>query len=144
MRLMIRVIHGIVKLKQDYKKNVKGRLISMVNTKKVKKSVVALAFAIGLLVLGGSFAISNIMGSSMSVYVTTSRTDISVTIPVTSQSGSEWYANLIPSTEGLLSISGAEIELNAQEAAKIAANAIERFFAHGFNGNTIDMYIEEI
>ena len=39
----------------------------MMNTKKMKKSVAALAFATGLLIVGGGFIISNMMGAAMPV-----------------------------------------------------------------------------
>jgi len=50
------------------KKNFKRRLISMMNTRKMRKPIVALALATGLLVVGGGFAISNMIGSVMPVY----------------------------------------------------------------------------
>ena len=50
------------------KKNFKRRLISMMNTKRMKKSVVALALAIGLLIIGGGFVLSNMVDAAMSEY----------------------------------------------------------------------------
>ena len=49
------------------KKNFKRRLISMMNTKKMRKSVVALALVTGMLVVGGGIALANTVGSAMSV-----------------------------------------------------------------------------
>ena len=50
------------------KKNIKRRLMSMMGTKKMRKSIVTLAFATGLLVVGCGFIISNLVGSVMPVY----------------------------------------------------------------------------
>lgn len=50
------------------KKNTKRRLTSMMNTKRMRKSVAALSVAAGVLVVGGGFAISNMLDSVMPVY----------------------------------------------------------------------------
>ena len=50
------------------KKNFKRRLISMMQAKKMKKSMVALALATGLLLVGGGFVISNVISSAMPVH----------------------------------------------------------------------------
>jgi len=47
------------------KKKFKRRLINMMNTKKMKKSVVALALAAGVLVVGGGFVVSGMIDSAM-------------------------------------------------------------------------------
>ena len=47
------------------KKKFKRRLINMMNTKKMKKSVIALAFATGLLVIGGGFVVSGMIDSAL-------------------------------------------------------------------------------
>ena len=57
------------------KKNFKRRLISMMNTKKMRKSVAALALAIGMLVVGGGFAVSYMVNSAMPVTVYASTND---------------------------------------------------------------------
>ena len=118
------------------KRNFKRRLISIMSTKKMKKSAVALALAAGLFVISGGFAISNLVGSAISVHAYTPSASNLAIIPMVSQSGSEWYVNIIPSAAG----SNAENELNAEEAAQVGARAIERFFAYNLGGNTINMY----
>jgi len=50
------------------KNSFKRRLISMMNTKKMKKSVGALALAVGILVVGGGFWASNLVGAAMPIY----------------------------------------------------------------------------
>jgi len=50
------------------KKNFKRRLTSMMNTKKTRKSVTILALVTGLIIAGGGFVISNMIGSFMPVY----------------------------------------------------------------------------
>jgi len=50
------------------KKNFKRRLASMMNTKRMKKSIAALALATGLLIVGGGFALSNMLNAAMPVY----------------------------------------------------------------------------
>jgi|GEM_PF-1955879 len=50
------------------KRNFKRRLISMMNAKRMKKPIVALALATGILVIGGGLVISNAVNSVMPVY----------------------------------------------------------------------------
>ena len=50
------------------KKSIKGRLKSMMNTKKMKKSVAALGLAAIMLVVGGGFAISHLVNTAVPVY----------------------------------------------------------------------------
>jgi len=52
----------------DSKKDFKRRLISMMNTKKMRKSILVLALATGLLVVGGGFVISYLVDSVVPVY----------------------------------------------------------------------------
>jgi len=60
------------------KKNIKRRLISMMNTKKMRKSVLALALVTVLLVVGSGFAIASMVDSAMpDVYdIDTTQNDI--------------------------------------------------------------------
>jgi len=57
------------------KKNFKRRLISMMNTKKMKKSVIALAIATGLLIACGGFLLSNMVSSVIPVYASEAAND---------------------------------------------------------------------
>jgi beta-lactamase regulating signal transducer with metallopeptidase domain len=49
------------------KKTFKRRLISMMNTRKMSKSVIALALACGLMIIGGGFLIAHMLGNAMPV-----------------------------------------------------------------------------
>ena len=49
------------------KKDVKRRLISMMKARKMKKSIMALALATGMLIVGGGFFISNVLGSPIPI-----------------------------------------------------------------------------
>ena len=115
------------------RKNFKRRLISMMNTKKMKKSIVALALATGLLVVGGGFAISSMVGSALPVQAFGLEREFDLNVVVTpgeDPMGQVLSEDITSSMEGGVS---------AEEAAQLLANAVYHFFGRDISEDIIQM-----
>ena len=116
------------------KKNFKRRLISMMNAKKMKKSMATLALVAGMLIALGGFAISHLLDSAISVYAASQREDtrlsedfqefeMTVTVLATTADGVE----TVPSSD----------TLSPDDAAIIGAQYIWEMFEENIDGKFI-------
>jgi len=115
------------------KKNFKRRLISMMNTKKMKKSIVALALATGLLVVGGGFAISNMIGSAIPVQAFELEREFDLNVVITP--GEDPMGQVL-SEDITSSMIG---EVTSEEAAQLIANAVYHIFGRDISEDRIQM-----
>jgi len=98
------------------KKSFKRRLISMMNTKKMKKSVVALALATGVLITGGGFAISNLVDAAMPA--------VSATEAEQNQYNAEIgdFINDVPGSDVISGEAAAQVAADVLDADTISSN----------------------
>jgi len=104
------------------KKNFKRRLISMMNAKKMKKSVAALALATGFLFVAGGFVASDLMGFSVSA-AHTAWSDFRQP---------EITINVMPNAAGAIPDA-----LSSDEAALTGARYIWDVFGESIDGKTV-------
>ena len=111
------------------KKNFKRRLASMMNTKKMKKSILALALAAGLLTVGGGFVISNIVDSVMpAVYAGEAESSVQAQGRFSIDIGD--FINGVP---------GSDV-ISGEAAAHVVADVLANVFGADLNGVTIQTH----
>ena len=117
------------------KKNIKRRLISMMNAKKMKKAVMALAVAVGLLVVGGGFVLANTIGSAMPVMsVYANQSDLPSTSSASTQA--QFNIDVYDFINDVLSVD----VISAEVAAQIAADILSCVFNADLDGITMQLY----
>ena len=122
------------------KKNVKRRLINIMNTKKTRKNVTALALATVLVVAGGGVMVASALGATMPVYVSAATPSPEAPATTSASPNVETPAttarNLtVVKQEGSAEPSSTAIGM--YEAAAIGADALARMFGANTNDATV-------